>query len=209
MGIGLATGAYAISFGALTIAAGMTVWQAVALSALMFTGGSQFGLIGVVAGGGSPLAGAATAIMLGSRNALYGLRMAPILALTGPRRALAAHLVIDESTAMSMGRGSRELERWGFWATGISVFVLWNLGTLVGALGSSAIADPAVLGLDAAAPAAFIALLGPRLHGREPWAVAAASALVAILLTPVLPVGLPILAAAVVGAGFALTPGRV
>ena len=168
MAIAVATGAYGISFGAISLAAGLNVWQTMALSALMFTGASQFGLVGVVAGGGAPLAGAATAIMLGARNALYGLRMSELLQVRGLRRFGAAQLVIDESTAMAIGRWTAVREsRLGFYATGMAVFVLWNLGTLIGVLGASWLSDPRVLGLDAAVPAAFLALLAPRLRDRE------------------------------------------
>ena len=208
LGVGLATGAYAVSFGAIAVASGLDGWQTMALSALMFTGGSQFGLVGVLAGGGNPIAGAATAILLGVRNALYGLRLAPLLDLRGWRRAAAAHLVIDESSAMSMGRTSDRAARLGFYATGIAVFTLWNLGTLVGVLGASALRDPRVLGLDAAVPAAFLALLGPRLRGREPWMIALVAALVAVLTTPLLPPGLPVLVAAAVAGAIALAPHR-
>jgi len=208
LGVGIATGAYGVSFGAIAIAAGLDGWQAMVLSALMFTGGSQFGLVGVLAGGGNPIAGAATAILLGVRNALYGLRLAPLLDVRGWRRLAAAHLVIDESTAMSMGRTSDRAARLGFYATGLSVLGLWNLGTLVGVVGASALQDPRVLGLDAAVPAAFLALLSPRLRGREPWIVAVVAALVAVFTTPLLPPGLPVLVAAAVAGAIALAPRR-
>jgi predicted branched-subunit amino acid permease len=208
LGVALATGAYGVSFGAIAIAGGLDGWQAMALSALMFTGASQFGLVGVLAGGGNPMAGAATAILLGVRNALYGLRLATLLDVRGRRRLGAAHLVIDESTAMSIGRTSDRAARLGFYATGLSVLALWNLGTLVGVVGASALQHPRVLGLDAAVPAAFLALLGPRLRGREAWVVALVAAMVAVLTTPLLPPGLPVLAAAAVAAAIALAPRR-
>ncbi len=199
MAIAVATGAYAISFGAVSLASGLNVWQTVALSALMFTGASQFGLVGVIAGGGAPLAGAATAILLGARNALYGLRMSELLQVKGFRRLVAAQLVIDESVAMAIGRTTTRESRLGFYTTGLGVFALWNVGTLVGALGASWLSDPRVLGLDAAVPAAFLALLAPRLRDRETWAVALAAAVVAVAAVPFVPVGVPVLIAAVVG----------
>ncbi len=205
-GVGIASGAYAISFGALALAAGLDFWQTMTLSLLMFTGGSQFGLIGVVASGGAPLAGAATAIMLGARNALYGLRLSELLNVRGARRVLAAQLVLDESTAMSIGRDTERAARWGFYATGISVFVCWNIGTAVGLLGASWLSEPRLLGLDAAAPAAFLALLAPRLRGREAWAVALAAALVALITVPFVPIGIPVLIAALVGVVVGLWP---
>ena len=130
LGVGLATGAYGVSFGAVSVAAGLSVAQTCALSLLMFTGASQFALVGVLAAGGAPLSGALTALLLGTRNTLYGLRLAPLLHWPGWRRLLAAHLVIDESTAMSVTRPSRAAARLGFLTTGLAVFVLWNLATL-------------------------------------------------------------------------------
>jgi len=208
MGVAIATGAYGISFGAIALTGGLDLWQTMALSLLMFTGGSQFGLIGVVAGGGAPLAGAATAIMLGARNALYGLRLSELLNVRGGRRLLTAQLIIDESTAMAIGRDSDRAARLGFYATGIGVFTLWNIGTAVGVLGASWLSDPRLLGLDAAAPAAFLALLAPRLRGREAWAVALAAALVALVAVPFVPVGFPVLIASLVGVVAGLLPHR-
>jgi predicted branched-subunit amino acid permease len=207
-GVAIATGAYGISFGAIALAGGLDFWQTMALSLLMFTGGSQFGLIGVVAGGGAPLAGAATAIMLGARNSLYGLRLSELLDVRGVRRLLAAQLVIDESTAMAIGRDTERSARLGFYSTGIGVFVCWNIGTAVGLLGASWLSDPRLLGLDAAAPAAFLALLAPRLRGREAWAVALAAAMVALIVVPFVPVGFPVLIAALVGVIVGLWPRR-
>lgn len=186
LGIGLATGAYGLSFGALAVAAGLSVVQACTLSALMFTGASQFAFVGLVGGGAA--AAVATALLLGARNALYGLRLSPLLRA---RRALAAHLVIDESAAMAIGRDARL----GFFATGAAVFVCWNLATLIGALAGHSLSDPRTLGLDAAAPAAFLALLAPRVQmgGRRTALLAAAAALVAV---PFVPAGVPVLIAA-------------
>ena len=126
MGVAVATGAYGVSFGALGVAAGLDVAQTCVMSLLLFTGASQFALVGVVASGGPPLSGALTALLLGSRNTLYGLRLAPLLDWHGWRRAVAAHLLIDESTAMSVNRAGTPAARVGFLSTGVSVFVLWN-----------------------------------------------------------------------------------
>jgi predicted branched-subunit amino acid permease len=204
VGLGLATGAYALSFGALSVAAGLSVLQTCTLSLLMFTGASQFALIGVVGSGGNPFAGAASALLLGLRNGLYGMRLAPLLGVRGPRKAAAAQLVIDESTAMAIGQPTPPLGRVAFWATGISIYVLWNLGTLIGSLAGEAISDPSALGLDAAVPAAFLALLWPRLTGREERLVALAAAVVALAVVPMVPAGVPVLLAAAVGAAAAL-----
>lgn len=184
------------------MASGFSPLQTQALSVLMFTGASQFALIGVMGAGGGAAAAVVTAWLLGARNALYGLRMAPLVRARGLRRLAAAHLTIDESTAMALGRDETRFDgresRLAFWATGLSVLVLWNAGTLVGALGAAAIGDPRTLGLDAAIPAGFVALLWPRLRDRESWAVALAGAAVALALTPLLPPGLPVLAASLV-----------
>jgi predicted branched-subunit amino acid permease len=196
--VGIATGAYGLSFGAIAVTSGLSVAQACALSLLTFTGASQFALVGVVAAGGAPLSGAATALLLGTRNALYGLRLAPLLAWTGLRRFTAAHLVIDESTAMSVTRGSTADARTGFLSAGLSVFLLWNFATWLGAVAGESLGDPADLGLDAAVGAAFLALLWPRLNTRTNQVVAVLAAAVALGAVPVTAAGVPVLAAGAV-----------
>jgi 4-azaleucine resistance transporter AzlC len=203
--VGLATGAYGVSFGAVSVAAGLSVAQTCALSLLMFTGASQFALVGVLAAGGAPLSGALTALLLGTRNTLYGLRLAPLLQWSGWRRLLTAQLVIDESTAMSVARDSRAAARLGFLTTGLAVFVLWNLATFGGAIAGTVLGDPRTLGLDAAVGAAFIALLWPRLRDRRNQLVALAAAAVALGMVPIAPAGVPVLAAA----GVALLAGAL
>jgi predicted branched-subunit amino acid permease len=193
LAVGVATGAYGLSFGALAVTAGLALAHAMALSALMFTGASQFAFISLA---GSGPAAAATAVLLGGRNAFYGMSLTPLLRVRGLRRAAAAHLVIDESTAMAVGQDRRARARLGFYATGLAVFCLWNAATVLGFLGARLLSDPRVLGFDAAAPAAFLALLAPRLRGGEPWAVAVGGAVVAVALTPFVPAGVPVLAAA-------------
>lgn len=205
LGVALATGTYGISFGAVSVASGLDVWQTCALSLVMFTGASQFALVGVLAGGGSAWAGAAAALLLGTRNTLYGLRMAPLLAWRGWRRAGAAHVLIDESTAMGVTRGSTAAARLGFLTTGVTIFVLWNLMTLVGAVAGEAIGDPRTYGLDAAVGAAFLALLWPWLTQSRLRAVAALGAAVALAVVPVTPAGVPVL----VAAGVALLVGAL
>jgi branched chain amino acid efflux pump len=202
LGIAVASGAYAVSFGAISTAAGLSLVETSALSVLMFTGASQFALLGVVGTGGSVWAGAVAAALLGSRNAMYGLRLSSILNLRGWRRPLAAHLVIDETTAMAIARDDRGLAGYAFWRTGMALFIFWNTGTLIGALATQAISDPRVFGLDAAPPAAFLALLAPRLRAREPLAVALAAAVVAIIVLPFVPAGVPLLIVAVLVAAY-------
>jgi predicted branched-subunit amino acid permease len=198
VGIGIATGAYGLSFGAISVASGLSILQTCALSVFLFSGGSQFALVGVLGAGGSGVAAARHAVLLGSRNALYGLRLAPLLKVHGARQAVAAQLVIDEGTAMAVGRDDDEQARLGFWATGGSVFVLWNLGTVLGAVGAQALSDPRVLGLDIAVPAAFLALLAPRMRARQPWVIAVTAALIALVAVPFVPAGVPVLLAAAV-----------
>jgi predicted branched-subunit amino acid permease len=208
LGIGVATGAYALSFGAISTAAGLSLLQTCALSLLMFTGASQFALVGVVGAGGSVWAGAATAALLGSRNALYGMRLASLLDRSRWKRAAAAHFVIDETTAMAIARDSVPESRLAFWATGLAVFTLWNLGTLIGALATHALPDPKVLGFDAAPPAAFLALLAPRLRSREPMAIALGAGVVALVCLPFVPSGVPLLIVAVLVAIFGIVRSR-
>jgi len=202
LGVGLATGAYGVSFGAISVTGGLTVLQTQLLSVLMFTGGSQFAFVGVLAAGGGAVSAVATSVLLGFRNAFYGLTMAPILRVTGLQRAVAAQITIDESTAMAVGRSVEHDDghaaRLAFWSTGLSVFVLWNLATLAGALGASALGDPRVWGLDAAIPAGFIALVWPRLRDRRSWAIGLSAAVVALALTPLLRPGVPVLLTSVV-----------
>jgi 4-azaleucine resistance transporter AzlC len=200
VGVGLATGLYGISFGALATTAGLDVWQTQVLSLLMFSGGSQFAFIGVLAAGGPAAVGAAvvSAWLLGVRNGFYAVTMNPILRLTGWKRVVGAQLTIDESTGVATSQESLPDQRKGFWITGISVFIFWNLLTLLGALLGDALGDPKVWGLDAAAAAAFLGLLWPRLKERQSLAVAALAFLVAVVSTPSLPAGVPVMLAGLV-----------
>ena len=200
--ISIATGLYGISFGALGVAAGLTVWQTCALSLLMFTGGSQFAFVGVVAGGGAGAAALGAASLLGVRNAVYGMQMAALLGPQGMARMLAAQLTIDESVATASGQADQTEQRRGFWTAGVGVYLLWNLFTAVGALLGNALGDPSRWGLDGAAVAAFLGLLWPRLRSREPIALAVAAAAIALVAVPMVPPGIPILIAAVLGAGW-------
>lgn len=196
LGVGIATGAYGVSFGAIAVTSGFTVLQACALSLLVFTGASQFALVGVVASGGAPMSGAITALMLGARNTLYGMTLASLLRLRGVRRLAAAQIVIDESTAMALKAKDPRDAPLGFLATGVSVFVLWNAATLVGAVTGNAIGDPATYGLDAAVAAAFLALVWPRLSDLRSRLTAVAAAALALSLVPVTQPGVPVMAAA-------------
>lgn len=208
LSIGAATGVYGISFGALATASGLDLWQSMVLSAVMFTGGSQFAFIGVIGAGGSALGAALASLLLGIRNTLYGLILAPSLPRGGLRGLARAQLTIDESAALAAGGTTPEERRAGFWAAGVGVYVFWNLFSLVGALAGQHVGDPGAWGLDAAAAGAFIALLWPRLRSGEAVAVAVAAAFVALVTTPALPSGLPVLAAALVAVVAGMLPAR-
>lgn len=199
--VSVATGAYGVSFGALAVAAGLDPWQTMALSALMFTGGSQFAFVGALAGGGA--AAAAAAWLVGLRNAIYGMQVNSWFHPRGVLRLGMAQVTIDESTAVAGAQSDPGDRRVGFWAAGLGVYVLWNVMTLLGVLLGDLLGDPKRWGLDGAALAAFCGLLWPRLKDRETVAIAVAAAAVVIATVPVLPTGLPILAAVLVGGGAA------
>ena len=207
LGVGLAVSAYGISFGALAVASGLDIWQTCVLSLFMFSGGSQFALIGVLASGGVAAGPAAIAgaTLLGARNALYSMRMSPIVGGPWWRRLVAAQWTIDESTAVATAQPTLRGQRAGFWVTGAVIYVGWNLTTLLGALLGDLVGDVRQYGLDAAAAAAFLGLLWPRLTARQPIVVAIAAGVVATALIPVLPPGLPVLAAAAVAVVVGIT----
>ena len=197
LALGAAVGVAGASFGALAVTAGLSAAQAQALSLLMFTGGSQFALVGVLSAGGALLSAVAVAWLLGARNTLYAVRLADLLDLRGRRGLVLGQLVIDETTAMATAQPDRALARHAYRATGAAVYGFWNLGTAVGALAVEVVPDPADLGLDAAFPAAFLALLAPRLGDGTARLVALGGAVLAVSPTPVLPPGVPVLVAVV------------
>jgi len=210
--IGLAVGIYGLSFGAIAVAGGFSIWQTMALSLVMFTGGSQFAYIGVVAAGGSAIAAAVAALLLGARNTLYGVAVRPLVPSRGLRRVAAAQLTIDESTAMALAHEDPldpRAARTAFWATGLAVFAGWNIATLVGALGAASLGDPGVWGLDAMVPAAFLALAWPRLKTRRSVMTALAAATVAIVAGLFAPPGVPVLLGGLVAVAAGLMPGQV
>lgn len=202
LSIAVAVGVYGVSFGALAVASGLDVWQACALSALMFTGGSQFAFIGVVAGGGTGAAAWAAATLLGIRNGVYGMQLKALIRPPGRLIPLMAQLTIDESTATAAAQDDHDERVRGFWTAGVGVYLLWNTFTLVGALAGNAIGDPGQWGLDGAAVAGFLGLLWPRLHGRDPIALAVVAAVATTLALPLVPPGIPVLVAAGVAAGW-------
>ena len=198
--IAIATGLYGISFGTLAVASGFSVAQTLALSLLMFTGGSQFAFIGVIGAGGAGASAFAAATLLGIRNAVYGAQINRMLRPQGWLKPLAAQLTIDESAATAASQQDPQEQRRGFWVAGVGVYLCWNLFTVLGALLGDAMGDPRQWGLDGAAVAAFLGLLWPRLRTREPVAIAVVCALVTVLALPWVPAGVPILLAAAVAA---------
>ncbi len=191
--VAFTVGLYGAAFGAAGVTAGFSILQTCLLSILLFSGASQFAVVGIMGAGGAAISAIATATLLGFRNALYGLQMAPILKVKGIRRVFAAQITIDESTAVATLQDNDADRKRGFYLTGIGVYVFWNLFTLLGALGASAIGDPSVWGLDAAVPAAFLGLIWPRLKNKIQFVVSAIAITWALILTPITPAGIPII----------------
>ena len=191
--VAFTVGLYGAAFGAAGVTAGFSILQTCLLSILLFSGASQFAVVGIMGAGGAAISAIATATLLGFRNTLYGLQMAPILKVKGIKRVLAAQITIDESTAVATLQDNDADRKRGFYLTGIGVYVFWNLFTFLGALGASAIGDPSVWGLDAAVPAAFLGLIWPRLKNKVQFLVSGIAIAWALLLTPVSPAGIPII----------------
>ncbi|GAA1373546.1 AzlC family ABC transporter permease [Streptomyces beijiangensis] len=208
LGVGIAVGLSGFAFGVTSAGSGLSLLQTCTLSLLVFTGASQFALVGALAAGGSPFTAAAGAFFLGVRNTFYGLRLSQLLALPRAVRPFAAHWVIDETTAVTLAQPTRRAARIGFTVTGLSLYVLWNLTTLIGALGARALGDTDVWGLDAATPAVFLALLAPMLRTSTERAVAALAVLLGLGFLPVLPAGVPVLVAALAAPAVLFLKGR-
>jgi predicted branched-subunit amino acid permease len=204
LSVAFTVGLYGAAFGAAGVTAGFSILQTCLLSILLFSGASQFAVVGIMGAGGSAVSAIATATLLGFRNTLYGLQMAPILKVKGLKRILAAQITIDESTAVATLQENDADRRRGFYVTGIGVFVFWNLFTFLGALGASAIGDPAVWGLDAAVPAAFCGLIWPRLKNKTHFVVSAVAIAWALLLTPITAAGIPIITTVLLAVIFGL-----
>ncbi|MFG3282357.1 AzlC family ABC transporter permease [Streptomyces sp. NPDC048111] len=208
LGVGVAVGLSGFAFGVTSAGSGLGLLQTCALSLLVFTGASQFALVGALAAGGNPFTAAAGAFFLGIRNAFYGLRLSQLLALPKALRPLAAQWVIDETTAVTLAQPTRRAARIGFTVTGLTLYVLWNLTTLAGALGARALGDTDAWGLDAASPAVFLALLAPMLKSASERLTAALAVVLVLGLLPVLPAGVPVLAAALAAPAVLFLKGR-
>ncbi|MFI5656418.1 AzlC family ABC transporter permease [Streptomyces anulatus] len=208
LGVGIAVGLSGFAFGVTSAGSGLSLLQTCVLSLLVFTGASQFALVGALAAGGNPYTAAAGAFFLGVRNAFYGLRLSQLLALPRAVRPFAAHWVIDETTAVTLPQPTRRAARIGFTVTGLTLYVLWNLTTLVGALGAEALGDTDAWGLDAASPAVFLALLAPMLKSTTERVTAGLAVLLALTLLPVLPAGVPVLLSALAAPAVLFLMGR-
>jgi predicted branched-subunit amino acid permease len=204
LSVAFTVGLYGAAFGAAGVTAGFSILQTCLLSILLFSGASQFAVVGIMGAGGAAVSAIATATLLGFRNALYGLQMAPILKVKGLKRILAAQITIDESTAVATLQENDADRRRGFYITGVGVYIFWNLFTFLGALGASAIGDPSVWGLDAAVPAAFCGLIWPRLKNKTHFVVSAVAIAWALLLTPITPAGIPIITTVLLAVIFGL-----
>lgn len=181
-----------VSFGAIAVASGVPGWLALVMSVLVFAGGSQFMAVGLLAAG-SPVGALLGGLLLNARHLPFGLAVSDAVGRRWPSRLLGSHLLIDESVAFALAQTDPVQRRAAYWLTGVGLFVTWNLGTGLGVLLGGAVADPAALGLDAAFPAGLLALLLPSLQDPTARGVAATAAVVALLTTPVLPAGVPVL----------------
>lgn len=204
LSVAFTVGLYGAAFGAAGVTAGFSILQTCILSLLLFSGASQFAVVGIMGAGGAAISAIATATLLGFRNTLYGLQMAPILKVSGIKRVLAAQITIDESTAVATLQENDADRRRGFYITGVGVYIFWNLFTFLGSLGASAIGDPAVWGLDAAVPAAFCGLIWPRLKNKTHFIVSAVAITWALALTPISPAGIPIITTVLLAVIFGL-----
>ncbi|OZM81578.1 AzlC family ABC transporter permease [Pseudonocardia sp. MH-G8] len=188
-----AVGVVGASFGALAAAAGVPLVLMVALSVLVFAGASQFLVVAVVAAGGNIVAAVAAGLVMNARHVPFGLAIGGNVGDSWPARLLGAHLMVDESVAFSRSRGSGERARAAYWACGVLLFVFWNVGALVGRVAGAAIPDPDAFGVDAAFPAALLAMLLPALGRADARRVGLAAAAVALVATPYLPAGVPVI----------------
>ncbi|UQU63277.1 AzlC family ABC transporter permease [Couchioplanes caeruleus] len=182
------------SFGAITIAYGLPTWVPFAMSTVVFAGGAQFLAVGLIAAG-NPLAGVIAGLLLNARHLPFGLAVSTTVGERRRDRLIGSHLMTDEVVAFTLREPEPTRRRRTYWLIGVTLFTSWNAGTALGVLLGGATGDPAALGLDAAFPAGLIALILPSLRDRTTRAAALAGAALAVLATPVLPAGLPVLCA--------------
>ena len=192
--IAAAVGVIGVSFGAIAVASGLPAWAAIAMSLLVFAGGSQFMAVGVLSAG-NPVAAVLAGLLLNARHLPFGMAVADAVGSGKIARFIGSHLLVDEAVAFAMAETEPARRRAAYWLTGGMLFVLWQIGTVVGVVLGSAAGDPATLGLDAAFPAGLLALTLPSLRDRQTRRAALAGAALAVATTPFLPAGLPILLA--------------
>lgn len=187
---------FGIVFGASAATAGLSLLQATGFSLFVFGGSSQFAAVEILGDHGSIASAAVAGLLLNIRSLAFGVIMAPALAGRWWQRAAMSQLMIDESTAVGAAQLSLRWRRYGYLVAGLGVFVVWNLTTVLGHVAFSGAGDLiADLGLDAAGPAAFLALLWPRLSSTPQRNTAIAGALIALVLIPFAAPGVPILVA--------------
>lgn len=194
LAISAAVCAVGVSFGAITVAAGLPAWVVPAMGVLVFAGGAQFLAVGLIAAG-NPVAAVLGGLLLNARHLPFGLAVAGAVGDRWPAKLVGSHLMVDESVAFAMAQPDPDRRRRAYWLTGVTLFVTWNVGSLLGVVLGGAVGDPAALGVDAAFPAGLLALILPSLRDRETRNVAVLGATVAVLTTPWLPAGLPVLLA--------------
>jgi 4-azaleucine resistance transporter AzlC len=202
--LGAAMVAVGASFGAISIAYGLPAWAPIAMSALVFAGGSQFLAAGLIAAG-NPIAAILAGLLLNARHLPFGMVIASTLSGSWRDRLIGSHIMTDEATAFALASPDPVERRRIYWLVGTTLFITWNVGTVLGVLLGGATGNPDALGLDAAFPAALIALILPSLRDRGTRMVALVGAVVAVGLTPVLPAGLPVLCA-LLGLGVLFVP---
>ncbi|MBW4717604.1 AzlC family ABC transporter permease [Saccharothrix obliqua] len=183
------------SFGAISVAAGLPWWMPVVMSLLVFAGGSQFMAVGVVAGGGSPAAAVLAGLVLNARHLPFGLAVGDVLGRGLLARVVGSHLLIDETVAFAIAERDPARARAAYWSCGVALFAAWNVAVVAGALVGQAIGDPGAFGLDAAFPAALLALTLPALKDRRTRDAALLGSAIALAATPFLPPGVPVLLA--------------
>lgn len=182
------------SFGAIAVASGLPAWAPLLMSSLVFAGGAQFMAAGLIAAG-NPVAAVLAGLLLNARHLPFGLALSGAIGPRWRHRLIGSHLMTDESVAFALAERDPQRRRRTYWLIAVVLFVSWNAGTVLGVLLGGATGDPQALGLDAAFPAGLIALLMPSLRDRDTRRVALLGAAIAVLATPVLPAGLPVLSA--------------
>lgn len=203
----VALGLVGCSLGAIAASKGVPVWLVTLMALLVFAGGSEFMAVGLITGGAAPLAAVAGGLMLNARHLPFGLAVGGVLADSWPARLFGSHLMVDESVAFALAERDPHRQRRAYWVVGLTLYCVWAPTVLLGGLLGQAVGDPATLGLDAALPAALLALIVPSLHDRSTLRAVLLGAVIAIATTPVLPDGLPVMAA-LVGVAAALPVPR-